>query len=442
MYPLPPGDAEAILHQLASSRQFKIKIDFLDKNENYIGSISNAILGGSIQVDGEAEVNRILSLLLFDPRRSIFAGYDYASLFLQIKYTVQVPDASIGGSSFGGGAFSEYSTMAEGGGWRDVDIPVFTGPITGFSRDGAQVAIEAQSKESLLLDPNVLLEPVGIWWDVPIISAIQQVMAHTGETKFALSGISGVTYGARMYMPGDSVWKALRGGSVGEGLDGTAAMPIMADVSPPLFLMYDANGFMTTRPMNTDPVFTFDGSYLLSRPQITYDMLAFRNHGYVSCDNPNGGNPFVGEWSIPASNPRSPESLARNGSNRYLSIVETGGSFVSSAACAVRAQRLVEESDLISIDASFTCLPIPHLEPNDICEVDFRGENFRFRLKSFTLPLTASESMQIGVTTAPLPKDIPMDPGHLPHKPGRLRAVETGGGVFNTIRELMNKRRS
>lgn len=422
MYPLPAQDAAAILDQLTKSRTFGVKIYRLDQNENVLDRINNRLLEGSVQVDADSDVNRALSLTFLDPQKHLWAdGTSYASQFVQVYYIVKVPDGV--------------------GGWRDVDIPVFCGPITGFARNGPQVMIEAQSKEALLLDPCVLLNPVGIWWDVPLQQAINQLMADTGETKIALNALAGqVTRNGRTYMPGDERWKALRGGNVGTALGGHTALPIMADCNPPFFLLYDAAGWLTVRPMNTGPLWTFDGEMILTAPDVTYDALSFRNHARVESDNPNGGPPFVGEYSLPPTHPFSPQALARNGVPRYLSIIESDSSFVSSDACAQRAQQLVAESSFAYLDAAFQCLPVPHLEPNDVCQVNFRGDTFTFRLKTFTLPLTADSPMTIGVTTTPAQRFDVIDYG-TSYPSGRLHAKEQDSAVFTITRELVKKRK-
>jgi hypothetical protein len=60
------------------------------------------------------------------------------------------------------------------------------------------------------------------------------------------------------------------------------------------------------------------------------------------------------------------------------------------------ARNRVEASLLESVDVSFDSLPLPFFDPLDLARLDTTGAGMVFRIRSFSIPLGATEGMSVG----------------------------------------------
>jgi hypothetical protein len=393
---LPPSEygitatqEDRLIAQLAASHTIRITIDVFDRDETPIKTIQPQLLGGSVTVDASQDVSRSLNLELLDPEHKLqfdstnpAEGALYADNFIGVKYGVFVED---------------------GLGW--VDIPVFFGPMTSFKRDGDVVIVEAQGKESLGLEPHSAVYSYALRKGMLVRSAIQNVMGRVGETKFRLGMIAGKLAKGRAVVPGEQPWRVCVGGDT-DGAGGKKPS-LMSKATGNFYLFYDGRGYLTAKRKNATSVFTFKHTrHVLTEPSYEYDVLSFRNHAEVRGGVSKKTKKRVrGEYTLPASHPLSPSSLQRNGKGRFLTIFHEADNLKTAAACRVKARRLVEATAFQGVSAQFEALPIPMLEENDTITLDMGTYTLTFQLKSFTIPLTAENTMSVGYTKrAQLPR--------------------------------------
>lgn len=385
-YGLNNAQEDLLLATLADSHDIRIRVDVYDHNEVAIKTITPVVLSGQVQVDTTADVSRSLSIQFLDPLHRLqfdstnpAEGALFADNFIGVKYGVKVPDL----------------------GW--VDIPIFFGPLTSFSRDGSIVDVEAQGKEALALDPHFVTRHYVLRKGITLVNAIKKVMGELGEQRFALNMINGRLQRARSVTPGEQPWKVCTGG--GEDAAGKKKPPIMGKQlstagDPANFLLfYDGRGVLTAKRRNTaKPLFVFKHTkHVITWPKYTYDVLAFRNHAEViGGKGKNAQKKAHGEYTLPAAHPLSPASLARNGRGRFLTIFHEADGLKTDAKCRQKARLLVEATAFQGVDAAFDSLPIPMLEEGDNVLLDMGEYQMQFRLQSFTIPLTAVETMAIG----------------------------------------------
>lgn len=380
--PLTEAEREAFEETLAASHQVRVTVRIHDRQEAVIGDLvaaASRVLGGAVQVDTKAEVSRSLGLTVLDPNRELAfdsgnpaEGALYADNFVSVLYGVYVPDVE----------------------W--VDVPVFWGPLTSFARTGPEVTLEAQGKEALLLAPHFVTRPFTLRKGAKVRDAIRQVAARAGEGRFTLPTVGGKLTKARSVGAEDEAWKVLTGGDTdanGKGIPG-----LVRRLRGNYRLFYDGEGRLTLRRHNATSLFTFGDDLLTSRAGFRYDVLAFRNRVVVKGGTPkNSQKHFHGFASLPANHPMSPVSLGRGGQPRYMTEFVEVSNLKSDAACRARAQDILAAKADQGIEATFECLPVPHLEELDRVTLRADGFTVSFPLQQFTLPLTG-EAMSVGFT--------------------------------------------
>lgn len=361
---------------LRDTHRRKIEVRILNLEGDVLETPTRAasVLDGQVTVDGEGEVTRSLSLTLLDPTYSLnldTASADDGALYLDRM--VQVI----------------YSVFVEGESW--IDVPVFTGPITGLSRDGATVAIEAQGKEALARQP--IHRPLTIPRGTRRTDAIRTLMRErAGEDLFSIPKLA-----ARLPQPLSFDR---------ERVAWIEALRLARSLSRQLF--YDGRGRLVLRKVPRRAVWTFragNGGDVLSRPRVSYDSSELVNVVRVVGGEPrckNGGR-ATAIARPPATHPLSPERLGRNGVPRYLPLYIEDDQLDRTSEAQELADDTLRESLEQRIDVSFDALPIPHLEPGDLVEVETDSGTVSFRLKRFTIPLT-SGAMSVGYTRPVTPR--------------------------------------
>lgn len=379
---LNEDDRAAYLAALRTSHRIKVRVTVRNKDEEELASITPVVLSGAVQVDATAEVTRSLSMVFLDPKHrmtfdaaSPSAKALYADNFVSVEYGVHVSAIR-----------------------RWVWVPVFWGPVTAFERQGAEVTIEAQGKESLGLEPHLVVNGYTIPHGLATANAVRSVMRRIGETRFrGMGGIKGKLRKHRAVAPGEAPWHVVKGG----GSDGSGADKpgLVAKSSGHPFLFYDGEGYLTSKKRGGSSCYTFNGHNVLSQPGFKYDVLEVINRVEVLGGTPRGkphGPHHRGHAELPASHPLSPTSLARNGKKRYMVTFFDSDSLKSDAACRRKAADILRQHTTEGLEASFDALPVPHLEEYDTVTLALDGYTLTFPLTTFTMPLTADSPMTIG----------------------------------------------
>ena len=79
-------------------------------------------------------------------------------------------------------------------------------------------------------------------------------------------------------------------------------------------------------------------------------------------------------------------------------------SLKSDAACRDQAEAILASHSNEGVEASFECLPIPHLEEWDHVTLNGPGYSMSFPLQTFTIPLTSDSSMSVGASKSVKPR--------------------------------------
>ena len=378
---LAPGSAgyDAYLAALTASHRIRVTVTIRDRNEQPAKTIElPQMLTGAVQVDASQAVTRSLAMTYLDPANKLTfdsanpaAGATYADNFISVVYSVE----------------TEL-------GW--VDVPVFWGPVTGYSRAGAEVTVEAQGKESLALDPYLVVNGYNLHRNMLVGDAVAAVMGKIGEQRVKLGMVTGRLHNHRAVIRGHQPWQVCVGGD--SDANGKPLPGLMSKAGGHPLLYYDGTGTLRAKRRGGSPVYTFDETSLLTRPGYTYDVLAARNRVYVEGGTPKGKpkKHYTGTAVLASGHPLSPKSLARNGHWRYLTTMAQNGSLTSDAACRAAAKIMLGQLSGQGIEASFDALPAPHLEEYDAVQMQTEGYEFAFPLRAFAIPLTTDQPMTVG----------------------------------------------
>lgn len=360
---------------LRGTHSRRIDVDVLNLDGDVLSSITPVITGGQVDVDLDAEVTRSCTLEFLDPHNALNFDTDspddgalYADRMVRVRYGVFVE------------SMDEY-----------VWCTVFTGPVTGLSRDGAAVAVEAQGKEALSLGP--VWRPLTLQKGVRAVGAIWVVLHDRGgETRFDLpeayaeSGKPKTLPRTRSLDRAANIW-------------GTAKN-IAWSISRQLF--YDGRGVARLRIWPQSVQFTFssgDGGSLLSTPSVEYQLGDVKNVVEVIGQPPSNSKAKVrGVAFAPRDHPLSPARLGRGGTWRYLVESVEDQNVRSNKDAQELAEQLLKDKLLETVNVSFDALPMPHLDPGDLVRVQTPEFTSTFRLRQFSIPLapTGSPVMSVG----------------------------------------------
>lgn len=390
MYNLGLSAATRALYETAlkSSGSRRVTITIRDHDEKKLADLTApAVLEGAVQVDATASVTRSLSLTCLDPNHKL--QFDYASPASGALYA----------DNFVSVDYGVYISSTDS--W--IDVPVFWGPLTDFQRQGAEVTIEAQGKETLGLDPHLVRNGYTIHRGVTVANAIRNVMDRTGETRYNLETMSGRLHKHRAVIPGEAPWTVIAGGGLDSG--GNNKPPLVSKVNGHAMLFYNGVGRLTHRTHNANTAWAFSTDQLISQPGFHFDILGVRNHVEVKGGTPKKSKKhFRGHATLPDIHPLSPYSLRRNGQRRYMVQFFESDSLKSDADCRTQAQSILSAHSNEGVDASFDCLPVPHLEEWDHVVLNGPGYSVSFPLSTFTIPLTTDSPMSVGVSKSVKPR--------------------------------------
>jgi hypothetical protein len=359
------------LAALTESHRIKVSFGVYDGNEALIGPMEGNVLAGQVDVDASADITRTLSMTVEDPTGKFSfdpIGPLYADKFVGVSYSVYVA------------ALSDY-----------VDVPVFFGPVSRYSRDGHTVQVEAVGKESLMMPP-VLMNYPATPVDGYVASFIKAAAQAFGETKFRLGSMAGVPVsGGDRNMLDAAKAKA---GSVWAELKKLAAAHSFQ-------LFYDAEGYLTARrfPKNTS-AHTFLET--LNEPSVAFDLTQVRNRVAVfgpDSQKLDAKTTRLVVLDLPSGHPLSAASLARNGTNRVLVENLQSDRYLTPAEATDWGNRYLKHASQGVLSVNFEALVVPHLELHDIIDMNTATLAASFTLPAFTIPLQAADPMTVGYVT-------------------------------------------
>lgn len=351
-------------HQaLRSHHTVKTTVQILNKEHKRISDVSRHLVSGEVMVLDDAETTRSASINLFDPSGVLsLEGDDPSDGAVFLNNMIRIVQSY---------------TWPGHDGW--VDVPVFCGPVQSVNRDAHTLAVEAMGKEIEALNAAWFPKNYGVNY---VTTIIKSIMRDVGETRFDIPDLLFITTATTSLGRTTKPWRIAR--KLGQAVDRQ--------------LFYDGRGILRLRRLPKNPVWVFhDGERgtVTTDPRVSYDIENVRNIVLAKGAKVNGERmeyPAI----LPAKNQFSPQKLGRNGKWLVkLEIVENDH-WKTERECQIHAVDAVNElrDQVYNVEVDST--PIPHLEPGDKVSLSAAGQQRDFRLRTFTIPLGAADSMPIG----------------------------------------------
>jgi len=371
---LSAADYRAFIAALADRTAVRIEVAVLTLDEDELSRHTDLLLDGQVNVDADAEVDRVLECTLLDPTHSLQLDSDSPSdgaLFADRMIQVT------------------YSVLVEGLDER-VDVDVFTGPIVGLERDGAEIHLTAHGKEELGL--GWIWQPITIKQGARKTDAIKTILGErAGEKNFDIPDLPTRLPNTLSLGRAAAAWP--RSKKMGQSLNRQ--------------LYHNGAGVCRLRARRRRPEFTFradtpTGSNITSPVKVAHDFTRIRNAIWFKGGKPKGQQKPVEVFlAAPKTHPLSPHRLGRTNAagarvGRYLVHEATNEHIRSDDEATRRAQALLDDLLVEHLDVGFTSVPIPHLDPLDVVRVSTRDFSANIRLRKFTIPLTPGEHMTVG----------------------------------------------
>lgn len=363
------GEKAKVDALLTSNHRIIVSVQLLDLSHKYMGDVSKRLLSGQVDVDATAsEATRQATLEVLDPSHQLQLDSDapddgsiFYTRMVKIIYTVVSLDNK-----------SLYS------------FPIFCGPIAKVERNGPIVAITAVGKDKLAMSQ--------VWKG----KTYKKGLRKTWVIADILTNLAGEAP-SKINVP-DRKEKA---GKVVINQSTTAwnaAKKLASSLGKGFVLFYDGRGIAQIRrsPNATAYVFQAKGA-LLTLPQVSYDTDSIVNAVQVVGGKPKGKKQKI-QYRIvaPRKHPLSPWSMGRNNTPRYLPEVIENESVKSIKKARSLAKTRLRNALLEQVEVSFESLPIPYLEEYDKVRVSSEAFSGSFRLRKFSIPLTADGTMSIG----------------------------------------------
>ena len=364
---LTSREQAAFHRQLETGYDLDVRVELMDLEENRLATLTSWIMGGQVVVDADEMTTRSCQLTLLDPEHrsgidpSTAGAPTYLNRMIYVTYGVWVDSLE-----------------------RWVRVPVFRGPISKVDRDGDTLDIEALGKEHLLRREAgwSKVYPAGaLRTDV-----IKDIARKSGERRLSIPS-----------------WRQRTGKSTVMVKLGVQSHPWswmrIAAHSMRAQIWYDGSGRLRLRKRPTRVSWHFKEHHLLSTPKVTVDDEEIFNHVWVKGAAPEGKKTVIeARGFIAASHRFSAQRLARNGHYGRLTDKIEDDSIRSLHDARVARDRRIKEIEIVDYTVEFDCIPVPHLDPNDMAHLAWDEAPGQFRVKKFTIPLVAGESMSMGYT--------------------------------------------
>ena len=364
---------------LQGDHDYSVWVEVLTINERHVGSLD--ILDGQVNIsDGDDGPCRTASLVISDPEGTMHYGTDYLrdpkgilwiNRLIQVWHSIQVP------------------------GYGTWETSVIVGLPTAISRTGAEVNMELGDK-SLLADHGV--RPRTYKKGTQVDHALRQILREqTGEEHFRIPKTN-----KRLSRPY----------TVGMGEDALTpwqAVKRIAGQEMGWRTFYDGRGFAVCEPTSAAkrPV---DIDDLLAVPESSTSFMDFSNYVRMTShrapsnktkgkqeSEQKGPEITIIRDSVVAlkkSHELSQESLARNGVNRTLPLVEVNDDLKTIGETTDEAIKILKKNTGLGQEKSFEVIPMYHLDPFD--RVRLPGGIGVVRLTEASIPLGVGGNMVIG----------------------------------------------
>lgn len=382
---LSAADMRAYRAALSQSYTMRTTVEVQSLEGDTLRPITARVTEGFVTVDADAQITRSLTLSLNDPRRTLnFDAYSPADGALYADRMVRVL----------------YGARLDSLGW--VDVPVFTGPVDSFQRQGNRVDLTAMGKEMLAL--GFCFRPLTLKKGMKKTDAIRTILRErAGESKLAIPDLRARLRADLSLGAEDQPW--------------VVATRVAGSLNRQLY--YDANGWARLRPHPRQPVFTFrtgKGGVLQGDPSIAFDVSQVKNAVVVRGGKPRGikkktdtdpSTPkpkdlpiFRGRAVADRNHPLSPWNVGRRLDDgtiipRYLVETITDSTIRSQREADAVAERRLRELLNTQVQATADSMPIPFLDPLDMARIVTDDFSCRIPLRQFTLPLTPT-TMSVG----------------------------------------------
>lgn len=416
---LTNDEEQALYRTLRDSHMIDCDVHVLDFDHNHKASLADMMVSGAVQVDTTGDVTRALDLSLIDEHDHLKleqgnpnAGSAYPSKMLHATYGVFVDEVV--------GRFPDW-----------LDIPVFTGPLHSFERQGKEVSITAQGKESLLRSPWTVTDAFNLAKRAKIGDAIQKAGRNMGETHYSIPELKQRLARAVGVHPGAEVWTLItdkhRAGHTtvkhrvtsGKGkhkkshVEKKQAKGLVESLEGgPYMAFFNGPGDLCVRHTNRPVVWHFrEGLDIVELPDTSYGDEFFNHvevHGGAKPkgkgkDAQNKGHAH-GAASLPASHPLSPASLKRGGHDGKITKTLHVANLKSHHQCKERAKEELRRVSKMGLQISMSVLPIPMLEESDRVHCTTDLYDFDIQLMQFSIALTADDPMTLGRTERQKPE--------------------------------------
>lgn len=371
-----PGLPAALPDWLRTHHSMRVTAELLTLEMSPVSTISKRVLEGQVNVDANAsESTRSGTCVLLDPEHQLHFDSDspadgalFADRLIRLHYGIRHP----------------------GGKW--VDVPILTGPVTKFDRDGARVNVEVQGKERLAR---------GAAWRVKTYkkgtrksAVIRDLLEQTGERHFGFTADErNAKLGSNLTLHHESVpWEVAKKLALSMGLH----------------LYYDGRGRCQLRGHPGTSLWTFndgDGGEVMTAPKVSFDISGVKNAVRVVGKKPKGAKTKVkGVAVADPQHPLSPARLGRNSEGLFLGEFIDDSSIGTDAEAHRVAEARLKTLLLELVDVAFDSRVIPHLDEGDLVTVKTSEFTMGTRLTKFSIPLTASGTMSVGYLKRIKPK--------------------------------------
>jgi hypothetical protein len=387
----PLGDRDlldAYHAHITNDHDFTVEARVLTMNEALSGTA--VLLGGQVNIQRDAAVRRTGSFTFLDPDHSLqldsstpFEAALFGDRMVQIRHKVEVP------------------------GFGVVTAIPFVGPVATLSRDGDVVSVECQDKSSLAIRGT---RPYKVGKGMNAVRAIRAILEdRTGETRFRFPS------GSRKRLP-----RAFNVGWADEASPWVICQRIANQVLG-MQLFYSCDGYATLRYAPHDAVFTFDADR---------NLTSLVDAGYDFTDTVNYARVEVGKLAVrfdelPSTHMMSKEALGRNGVPRYLPASESLSAPKKpklgkkptakerrqyqnqlqryhrqvnnlTQQAKRRANSIIEANRTLSVDLSWSAVPVMHLDADDPVKVVTPDGSVTLRLAEASIPMLAEGDMTCG----------------------------------------------
>lgn len=368
LLPIAKGQLTPFRRTLTSVYEKRIRVALLDRSGDVISVLSRAFRDGQVVVDADQEVTRAVNLTLLDPNHAF--GFDadtYQGGILDLTRMLRVWWVVDG------------PLLA-----RQVSIPVFTGPVTRLQRDGALLTVEGQGKEAYGLGTTkrTLVLKAGTKKTDAIRTILRELM---GETRMDIPDLP-ARLGADVVVSRKSqAWKI--------------AMRIAQSMTRQLY--FDGAGVCHLRPRSRDPLWVFNsgenGGEITGPLSTSADKTKIINDVRVVGPKPKGKKvPIIGTATADITHPLSPWQMGPPGAPQFLTKTVDNEHIRTQAEADDLAEDILADGLNLVHEGSFTCAPIPMLDPLDMIRARTDQEVLTARLRSFTLPLGLGGEMTVG----------------------------------------------